>query len=254
MRSVVDSSHWAAVDEIDPVFKREDRNLYLGLVADGVNPYGNQSTNYSMWLVLLVIYNLPPWLVTNFFFVSLSLLIPGEKAPFGEAFDVYLGPLVRDLLQFWIGIRAVDTSVRGIPSIFLLRAILLWTINDFHAYGLILGQQTKGYQGCSHCVTDTCASHSHSLKKMVYLGSCRWLPHRHRFCRARLAFDGNVELREALRRPLGEEILRMDQERKQYLVEGGRLDGENDPVRVHGVKRVCALYVLPYWSVSYNVP
>ena len=48
MRSVVDSPHWAAVGEIDPVFKREDRNLYLGLVTDGVNPYGNQSTNYSM--------------------------------------------------------------------------------------------------------------------------------------------------------------------------------------------------------------
>ena len=104
MRSVVDSPHWATVGEIDPVFKREDRNLYLGLVADGVNPYRNQSTNYSMWPVLLVIYNLPPWLVTKFFFVSLSLLISGENAPSGEAFDVYLGPLVRDLLQLWTGI------------------------------------------------------------------------------------------------------------------------------------------------------
>ena len=246
MRSVVDSPHWAAVGEIDPVFKREDRNLYLGLVADGVNPYGNQSTNYSMWPVLLVIYNLPPWLVTKKKFVSLSLLIPGEKAPSGEAFDVYLGPLVRDLLQLWTGIRAVDTSVRGVPSIFLLRAILLWTINDFPAYGLISGQQTKGYQGCPHCVTDTYANHSHSLKKMVYLRSRRWLLRGHRFCRARLAFDRNVELREAPQRPSGEEIIRMGQDREQYLAEGGRLDGENDPVRVHGVKRVCALYVLPY--------
>ena len=44
MRSEVDSQQWAAVQEIDPNFKDEEVNLYMGLVADGVNPFGNQST------------------------------------------------------------------------------------------------------------------------------------------------------------------------------------------------------------------
>ena len=254
MRSVVDSPQWAAVGVIDPEFKIEDRNLYLGLVADGVNSYGNQSTKYSMWPVLLVIYNLPPWLVTKFFFVSLAILIPGEKAPNGEAFDVFIAPLVRDLVRLWTGIQTVDASEQGAPSVFLLRAILLWTINDFPAYGLISGQQTKGYRGCPVCVAGTCASHSRALKKMVYLGSRRWLAPGHRFRRARIAFNGNQEFREAPIRPSGEDVLRMGEERAQYLAQGGRPDGENDPVKLHGVKRVSSLYQLPYWSVSLLLP
>ena len=82
----------------------------MGMVADGVNPFGNQSTKYSMWPVLLVMYNLPPWLVSKKFFISLTLLIPGDKAPNGEAFDVFIAPLVHDLLKLWHGIQALDAS------------------------------------------------------------------------------------------------------------------------------------------------
>jgi len=41
MRLVVDNPQWAAVDQIDFTFKEEKNNLYLGMVADGVNPFGN---------------------------------------------------------------------------------------------------------------------------------------------------------------------------------------------------------------------
>jgi len=239
------------VDVIDPTFKNEDNNLFMGMVADGVNPFGNQSTKYSIWPVLLVIYNLPPWLVTKKFFISLTVLIPGEKAPSGEAFDVFIGPLVRDLLLLWEGVPAVDTSVQGELRMFMLRCILLWTVNDFPAYGLISGQQTKGYRGCPVCVTETCAEHSRVLSKMVYLGSRRWLPQEHRFRRARIPFDGNMEVREPPIRPSGEEILEMAEERAQYIADGGREDGDDDPVRENGVKRVSVLFKLPYWVVNF---
>ena len=250
MRSVVDSSQWATVKEIDPDFANEENNVYMGLVSDGVNPYGNQSTRYSLWPVLMVICNLPPWLVTKKFFISLSVLIPKDKAPSGEGFDTFIGPLVQDLRKLWEGIPTMDAIVRGAVRLFMLRAILLWTINDFLAYGLISGQQTKGYKGCPVCVTETEANHSRALKKMVYLGSRRWLPADHRFRRALLAFDGNAEFREPLRRLEGEEILRMAEERAQYLADGGRMDAKEDPVKVHGLKRVSALFLLPYWVVS----
>ena len=42
----------------------------------------------------------------------------------------------------------------------------------------------------------------------------------------------------------------MAEERAQYLVDGGRMDAEEDPVKVHGLKRVSALFLLPYWVVS----
>ena len=250
MRSVVDSQQWAAVDNIDPMFKDEERNLFMGMVVDGVNPFGNQSSKYSMWPALLVLYNLPPWLVTKKFFISLALLILGEKAPNGEAFDVFVTPLVRDLLTLWRGVPTVDASMQNEGRLFVLRVILLWTVNDFPAYGLISGQQTKGYRGCPVCVTQTCAIHSNVLKKILYLGNRRWLPVDHRFRRARVAFDGNADMRPAPVRPLGHDILRMGEERVAFLDGGGRRDTEGDPVKQHGVKRVSNLFQLPYWAVS----
>lgn len=68
----------------------------------------------------------------------------------------------------------------------------------------------------------------------------------HRFRRARLAFDGNQEWREPPRRPTGEDIVHMGEERALYVTSGGRVDGENDPVKVHGVKRLSVLFLLPY--------
>jgi hypothetical protein len=62
---------------------------------------------------------------------------------------------------------------------FTLKAMLIWTINDFPAYGLVSGQQTKGYRGCPICGEDTCAEQSVAMKKMLYLGSRRFLCTRH---------------------------------------------------------------------------
>ena len=101
---------------------------------------------------------------------------------------------------------------------------------------------------------ETYVNHSTTLKKMVYLESRRWLPVEHCFKRARVAFDGNQEWCEALQRPLGEEIFQMGSEQAKYLASGGRQDGENDPVEIHEVKRVCALNALPYWTVRPHKP
>jgi len=62
LRHPTDSSQWKKIDRLYPNFGKEARNLRLGLASDGMNPYGSLSTQYSSWPVLLVIYNLPPWL------------------------------------------------------------------------------------------------------------------------------------------------------------------------------------------------
>ena len=89
------------------------------------------------------------------FFISLTLLIPGPQAPTGDNIDIYLGPLRKDLLKLWEGRPAVDASVPEGSKNFILQAILLWTINDLLAYGLVASQQVKGYKGCPVCVTNT---------------------------------------------------------------------------------------------------
>ncbi|TYJ99703.1 putative transposase [Cucumis melo var. makuwa] len=109
------------------------------------------STSYSMWPVVLLPYNLPPWKCmkeTNFF---MSLLISGPKSP-GREIDVYLQPLIEELKELWtFGVRTYDSLT---CQFFQLYATLLWTINDFPAYGDLSGWSTKAYQAFPICMGD----------------------------------------------------------------------------------------------------
>ncbi|KAL6345598.1 hypothetical protein AAG906_017328 [Vitis piasezkii] len=81
MRHPVDSLAWKNFDEVHPSFVLEPRNVRLGLASDGFNPFGNMSISYSMWHVVLIPYNLPPWMCMKQTFFMLSLLIPSPTAP-----------------------------------------------------------------------------------------------------------------------------------------------------------------------------
>ena len=108
MRSVADSEQWKAIDRNEPEFATVPTNLRLGLVGDGIIPYKNNAVKHSTWVLLIVIYNLPPWLLTKKFFISMALLIPGPKSPTAENIDVFLAPIVRDLLRLWQGVQAIN--------------------------------------------------------------------------------------------------------------------------------------------------
>lgn len=78
MRSVVDSEQWKTIDRLNlDVIS----NLRLGLVGDGIIPFKNNAIKHSIWVLLITIYNLPLWLLTKKFFISLAVLIPGPNAP-----------------------------------------------------------------------------------------------------------------------------------------------------------------------------
>jgi hypothetical protein len=49
--------------------------------------------------VTLLNYNLPLWLSTKKFFILLALLIPGKDSVTSDNFDIYMEPLVEELLQ-----------------------------------------------------------------------------------------------------------------------------------------------------------
>lgn len=250
MKSIADSFQWKEVSRMYPLFRDVGKSLRLGLVADGVCPHGNQSSKHSTWIILLAIYNFPGWLSTKKFFLNLVLLIPGPKAPTSDTIDVFLKPLVRDLLILWDGVPAVNMSNPLGQRDFTLRAMLLWTVHDFPAFGLIGGHVVKGYAACPVCGGDTFAEHSSCLKKMVFLGHRRFLPPNHTFRRARQAFNNQPEAASHPQRRDGSVIFNQGRERSEWLRNGGAEDTENDPVKLHGVKRASILYALPYWKVS----
>ncbi|XP_075098879.1 uncharacterized protein LOC142175783 [Nicotiana tabacum] len=61
LRHPSDSIAWKSFDAQHPTFSSELRNVRLGLASDGFQPYGNMSSNHSIWPVVLTTYNLPPW-------------------------------------------------------------------------------------------------------------------------------------------------------------------------------------------------
>jgi hypothetical protein len=112
MKSVADSPAWNHIDtDIDREFTRERRNLRIGLSLDGVNPFSKQRSNHSTWPVMVVLYNLPPWLLTKKFFVLLSIHIPRKESPTSDNIDIFLAPLIEELQTLWEGVDAFDASV-----------------------------------------------------------------------------------------------------------------------------------------------
>ena len=140
MHSVVDSEQWKTIDRLYPDFAEVLTNLQLGLVGDGIIPFKNNAIKHSTWVLLITIYNLPPWLLTKKFFISLAVLIPGPTTPTTDNIDIFLAPIARDLMKLWNGVPAVNMSKPVNERRFTLQAILMWTINDFPTYGLLSGQ------------------------------------------------------------------------------------------------------------------
>ncbi|XP_042413231.1 uncharacterized protein LOC122002205 [Zingiber officinale] len=204
MRHPVDSIAWDTINHKWPAFASDPRNLQLGLATDGFNPFGDLSSRYSCWPVILVNYNLPPLMCMAKENLMLTLLIPGPKQP-GNDIDVYLEPLVEDLKELWdIGVETYDAFSK---SVFNMKAILMWTINDFPAYGNLAGCATKGKFGCPICGEGISSMWLKYSRKFAYLGHRRFLAPNHPFRQKKKWFDGNKETKGKPRPLNGLEIL-----------------------------------------------
>ena len=81
MRHPTDSLAWKHVDERYKKFACDARNVRLGLASDGFNPFGMLNVNYTCWPVILIPYNLPPWLCLKQPYWMMLMLIPRPRSP-----------------------------------------------------------------------------------------------------------------------------------------------------------------------------
>ena len=86
-------------------------------------------------------------------FIMMPVLIPGPKQP-GNDIDVYLRPLVEELLLLW-GDEGAQMWDEYKQENFNIRALLFVTINDWPALSNLSGHSNKGYKACTHCLDDT---------------------------------------------------------------------------------------------------
>ena len=251
MRGPYDSPQWAHLRATHPDFESDSRNIHLGLCADGVNPHGQKRSTHSLCPVLLLNYNIPPWLTVKKFFIMLSLLIPGPNAVTADRMDVFLLPLIEELRELWMeGTMCIDVGRWRGESRFALRAILLWCIHDFPQYAMMAGTSNKGFCACPICGPNTPSRYSDHLSKVVYGGSHRrWLPREHPYRRDIHVFR-TEELQDEPEPMDANKHIHWAYLRAEYARFGGRLAANGDPMLCSGVKRLPSLFMLPYWKVD----
>ena len=173
MRHPADGEAWKDFDDTFKSFADDPRSLRLAIATDGFNPFGQMSNSYSIWPVIVVPYNFPPWMCMDQSNYMLALIIPGKKSP-GKDFHVFMQPLIVDMIELWKGVKTYD-AVEG--KDFSLCAAILWGIHDYPALGTMSGRTTRGYFACVHYDENPC---SECLRnKIGFIGHRRFLPNDH---------------------------------------------------------------------------
>ncbi len=71
-------------------FADEFQILIFAISIDGFNPFYEKLCQWSTWHVYVLIYNLPPWLITKRFSLLVALIILGKESVFMNNIDIYL--------------------------------------------------------------------------------------------------------------------------------------------------------------------
>jgi len=224
-----------------PEFGAKPRNLQLGLALDGMNPFGNLSTNLSSWPILLMIYNIPPWLCMKRKYMMLCMMMAGPRQP-RNVIDVYLTPLIEDLRNLWVdGVNVYDANV---GQTFRLRAMIFCTVNDFLAYGNLSSYSVKRHHACPICEKNTSFMQLKHCKKTIYTRHRRFLKPYHSYRRLKKAFNGTPEIEGALEPLAGHEMY--DRVKDIIIVFGKtqRKDHADKNIR----KKMSMFFDLPYWT------
>lgn len=216
------------------------------MASDGFTPWSNLGNSYSMWPVILSVYNLPPYDCMRATSLIMSLLIPGPTYP-GKDIDVYLQPLIEDLKDLWnVGIETYDICTK---ETFQMHAAVLWTISDLPAYSLLSGWVTMGHYACPCCFNQTDSKQLRT--KTCYMGHRRFLHQNHSFRRNKADFDGAEERRAKPKQLCGDDILRWLNSLDGVFSKPGKHKGINEK-RKRGsdqgnwVKK-SIFFELPYW-------
>lgn len=245
LRHPADGKAWKHLDEKYPDFAADPRSVRMGLASDGFNPFSNMTTTHSMWPVILMPYNMPPWCTMHKSNYLLTLLIPGPKSP-GKDFDVFLRPLVDELKLLWCdGAEAYDVYSN---SYFTLRAAVIWTISDFPAYAYLSGWSTMGKLACPVCLEDTRSNRIRG--KQCYTGHRCFLRKGHNWRKSK-EFDGKEEKRGRPRHFTGDDILQQLTDIPSRTT--GKSPTNEDRKRKRGIDELnwskkSILFELPYWS------
>ncbi|XP_070044168.1 uncharacterized protein [Nicotiana tomentosiformis] len=156
-----------------------------------------------------------------------------------ELRNVRLG--LAKLKELWDRVETYDAHSK---SNFMMRVAIMWTINDFPAYGNFSGWSTKGKLACPCCHKDT---QSTSLRsKLCYMGHRHFLPMDHPWRRSRTLFDGKVEMGVAPNPLRGDEALVQLQALGNVTFSKGQKRKRDFHSNAYNWKKKSIFFQLPY--------
>ncbi|KAL0373977.1 UNVERIFIED_CONTAM: hypothetical protein Sradi_3313400 [Sesamum radiatum] len=178
-------------------------------------------------------------------YMFLTTVIPGPSN-LKHLIDVYLEPLIDELLQLWhVGVRMHDHTTN---QAFMMRAALMWTMNDLSAYGMASGWSTTGIMGCPICMDDTRAFHLQHGRKACYFDCHRWfLPQDHPYRRNKKSFTKNHQERNIARPRLTEEEIRVRVEEYSSTIKQPLIHPPGYGT-YHKWTKKSIFWDLPYWT------
>ena len=157
--------------------------------------------------------------------------------------------MIEELKELWfIWVETYDALQR---QNFRLHAALLWTINNFPAYGILSGWSTKGKLAYPICHKHTHSLRLHHCAKQVYMRHRRFLPKNHNW-RKKADWFGNVEMDDPPIPLSGSEVLDQVQDLEGILLSKApkvkvKIDHEK---RGDNWNKKSIFFGLPYWSTN----
>jgi hypothetical protein len=77
LRMPADGSEFREIEEKWANFKDEPRNVRISLEVDGVNPFRELRSIYSVWPIFVINNNIPPWMSIKREHIMLTMIVPG---------------------------------------------------------------------------------------------------------------------------------------------------------------------------------
>ncbi|KAL8146611.1 hypothetical protein AgCh_004366 [Apium graveolens] len=229
-----DGEAWKTMDAKYPEFSSEPRNVRLGIATDGFNPFRKMSATHSTWPIVVVNYNLPPWLNMKPENLILSTIIPGPY-DMGNNIDVYMQPLIEELKELWkTGVETYDAATN---HKFTLRASVLLTISDFPGYAMMSGWSIKGKLACLVFHYETSSMYLKHNKKLCYMNHQKFLDPNHKWRFDKRRFNGEVETRTSAPMLTGRQVTEILDDYENFFG-GDNLTRHNLDV-MHIEKNIC---------------
>ncbi|XP_041009339.1 uncharacterized protein LOC121253386 [Juglans microcarpa x Juglans regia] len=165
-----------------------------------------------------------------------------------KKFDEHHGWFAADPRNVRLGLEdGVPTYDASTKETFMLHAVLLWTINNFPAYGNLSDWSTKGKLAYLSCNADTDSNWLKYGRKHYYMGHRRFLPPDHIWRRRKGLFNG----REDHRMPPRD--IGVDDIQNQLQMIGDVQFGKSHRKKKCTAEELnwtkCSIFfMLPYWS------